>query len=236
MNSFDMGKWTIKLLNINSVYKALDCYVSDEKALGMHINNYDIYKFEDGDDDIKKLKLSEFEYKDDFYANIKMDIESSFEFYSSQIIVLLATYLENINIEFFENIFINKNELIHNFIESEKKGYIKLDLVLKSVSKDEIINELINIAKKNAVNGSFEKIRERIFQLTKYNIDKKLIELIQKNILDKRNSIIHESTSFKMKSDKITECINLVENYLIVLGTVCKEKSLPYNDPANLLN
>lgn len=236
MNSFDMGKWTIKLLDINSVYKALSYYVFDEKALDVHINNYDIYKFGNNNDEIKKFKLSEIENKNDFYANIKMDIESSFEFYSSQTIVLLATYLENINIEFFENIFTQKNELIYNFVESEKKGYVKLNLILKSNNKDEIINELINIAKKNAVNGSLEKISERIFQLTKYSIDKELINLIQKNILDRRNSIIHESVSIKIEEDEIIKYINLIEKYLVILGNICREKSLPYNDPANLLS
>lgn len=232
---FDMGKWTLKLLNINSVYKALSYYVNDEKALGMHINDYQIYRFDTGDNEMKSLKLSESEDKDEFYNNIKMDIESSFEIYSTHTIVLLATYLENMNIEFFENLFNQRNELIYNYLDNEKKGYIKLDLILKSENKDEIINELISTAKKNVANGSLVKIAERINQLTKFNIDNNLIKSIQSNILDRRNSIIHESTGFLIEEEYIVKCINDIENYLIALGKATRKMSLPYLDQANLL-
>ena len=202
----------------------------------MHINNYQIYRFDEGDDDMKSLKLSESENKDEFYNNIKMDIESSFEIYSTHTIVLLATYLENMNMEFFENLFNQRNELIYNYLGNEKKGYIKLDLILKSENKEEIIRELISTAKKNVSNGSLVKIAERINQLTKYNIDSSLIKSIQSNILDRRNLIIHESAGFLIEEKDIVNCINDIENYLVALGKASKKMSLPYIDQANLLD
>lgn len=232
---FDMGKWTLKLLNINGVYKALSYYVNDEKALDVHINDYQIYRFDESDD-IKCLKLSESENKDEFYNNIKMDIESSFEIYSTHTIVLLATYLENMNMEFFENLFNQRNELILNYLDNEKKGYIKLDLILKSENKEEVIRKLISTAKKNVSNGSLAKIAERINKLTKFNIDSSLIKSIQSNILDRRNSIIHESESFLIEEEDIVNCINDIENYLVALGKASKKMSLPYIDQANLLD
>jgi hypothetical protein len=232
---FDMGKWTLKLLNINGVYKALSYYVNDEKALDVHINDYQIYRFDESND-IKCLKLSESENKDEFYNNIKMDIESSFEIYSTHTIVLLATYLENMNMEFFENLFNQRNELILNYLDNEKKGYIKLDLILKSENKEEVIRKLISTAKKNVSNGSLAKIAERINKLTKFNIDSSLIKSIQSNILDRRNSIIHESESFLIEEDDIVNCINDIENYLVALGKASKKMSLPYIDQANLLD
>ncbi|MGE4383431.1 MAG: hypothetical protein AB7D41_09525 [Arcobacter sp.] len=80
------------------------------------------------------------------------------------------------------------------------------------------------------------KIAERINKLTKFNIDSSLIISIQSNVLDRRNSIIHESEGFLIEEEDIVNCINDIENYLVALGKASKKISLPYIDQANLLD
>ncbi|UXC28335.1 hypothetical protein N3114_06535 [Aliarcobacter butzleri] len=233
MFSFDIGKWILKLLNTSNSYFDLLKFVNDKDAFKSHTEKRTIYSASINSEEIVKINIKDSEYKTYFIHEIKTAIEHSMENYSNQMVVILATYIETMHSEFFHSIFTKNNKLIYDYITENE--HVKLNLIFDSKDKDEIIDRLINIAKKNIINGSLKKIIERIFKITKYKIDIKLIESIQKNIIDKRNLIVHESTLITINEEELHKYFNLIEKYLLELGKACKKNGAYYVDQANWL-
>jgi hypothetical protein len=233
MFSFDIGKWVLKLLNTSNSYFDLLEFVNDKDAFKSHTEKRTIYSSSINSEEIIEINIKDSEYKKYFIHEIKTAIEHSMENYSNQMIVILATYIETMHSEFFYSIFTKNNKLIYDYITEHE--HVKLNLIFDSKDKDEIIDKLINIAKKNIINGSLKKINERIFKITKYKIDINLIESIQTNILDKRNLIVHESTLLIISEEELHKYFNLIEKYLIELGKACKRNGAYYIDQGNWL-
>lgn len=236
MDGFDIGKWVMKLLNTSSSYSTLLDFINDEKAFEEHTNNKNVYTTSPETGKLIVDKNSQI--KEYFNQEIKNDIEQSIDIYSNQILVILATYIETIHSEFFHTLFSKNNNLMYDYISQnqEHNGYVKINLLFESNSKSEIIDKLINTAKNNVVNGSLKKINDRIFKMTKYQIDSTLINTIQSDIFDKRNLIVHEAESNKITKENIKNYFQLTENYLFELGHACKKIGAPYHDQANWLS
>ncbi|NOQ31046.1 MAG: hypothetical protein GQ570_08000 [Helicobacteraceae bacterium] len=235
MYDFDIGKWVVKLMDTSHSYFTLLKFVNDKDAFSSHTDNLRIYTTSSDDNELIIQKDSI--HKEYFTSEMKKNIEQAVESYSNQMLVILATYIETINLEFFETLFTKNNQLIFDYTTNndEHNGYIKLNLLFDSNSKDEIIQKLILTSKNNAVNGSLKRVSERIFKLTKYQISKKLIDSIQSEIFDKRNSIVHESENHMIKKENIESYFQLTEKYLFELGKACKKIGAPYLDQANWL-
>ena len=232
MYSFDIGKWIMKLMYSSSSFFTLLDFARDKDAFTAYMNNLSVYKYSN---DGSVIEHNDTLIKNSFAKELKKEVEHSLENYSNQIIVILSTYIETIHSEFFEGVFRKNNQFIYEYISDskKKKGYIRLNLIFESKSKDEIIDYLIIQAKKNVVNGSLEKINQRIFKLTKYKIEKQLIKEIQLNILDKRNSIVHEANSPMIEKEEIKLYFELVEKYLLELGRACKKSGILYDNQGN---
>ena len=69
--------------------------------------------------------------------------------------------------------------------------------------------------------------------MTKYQIDKNLINSIQTDILDKRNTIVHEDKLSRINRVDIENYFELTEKYILALGSACKKSNIPYIDQAN---
>ena len=80
MNSFDIGKWVMKLLNTSSSYFILLDFINDEKAFEEHANNKNIYS---ASSETGKLIINKnSQHKEYFIQEIKNDIEQSINTYS----------------------------------------------------------------------------------------------------------------------------------------------------------
>ena len=237
MDSFDIGKWVMKLITTSRSYFTLLEFVSDEHSFHSYTNQQVVYSSSKDTEELIELKMEESPHKEDFQKMISDDIEHALENYSNQLIVILATYIETMHSEFFQSLFNFNNKLIYDYLfsNSDHKDFNILNLIFDAESKDEIIEQLINKAKKNVVNGSLKKINERILKMTEYQIDKTIIDSIQLDILDNRNMIIHESKAIKIKDDEIKTYFELTEKYLFELGNACKKCGSSYVDQANWL-
>jgi len=229
MYSFDIGKWVMKLIYSSSSFMTLIDFSRDKDAFNAYMNNLSFYKYEN---DGSIMESDDITVKKSFEKNLKEEVEHSLQNYSNQTIVMLSTYIETMHSEFFEGVFRKNNQFIYEYVSDskDKKGFIRLNLIFESESKEEIIDNLIIQAKKNVVNGSLERINQRIFKLTKYKIDKQLIQDIQLNILDKRNNIVHEASSPMIEKEEITLYFGLVEKYLFELGRACKKSGVLYDN------
>lgn len=236
MYYLDLGKWVFKLINTYRSYENLLNFVNDQDAFNTHFNNKVVYKYELENFEI--ISMNDYTNKKYFEDSIKETINEAIDNYSNQMIVILAAYIETIQSEFFKSLFYRHNSFIYDFISnnSEQKGYVHLNMILDSESKDEILDKLIYNAIKNITNGSLKKINERVLKITKYQIDTNLSEDIQKRIINKRNDIVHESKSIVIDDDEIKSLFDLAEKYLIELGYICKKANIPYLDQSDLLN
>lgn len=217
INEFDIGKWVVKLLNTSQSYFRLLDFIYDEEAFELHTNNRIIYSGTKNNFEIIQMReMDDLVTKRYLTDGLREDLEHAIDNYSNQIIVILATYLETIHSEFFQSLFSKNNKFIYNYASDsiEHRGYIKMDLILDSQSKDDMMDKLIKNAKKNILNGSLKKINEKIFKITKYQIEKKLIDDIQNKIVDRRNDIVHEAKASMIKSEEISILFDLIEKYL----------------------
>ncbi|MDD2829475.1 MAG: hypothetical protein PHW18_07880 [Sulfuricurvum sp.] len=237
MGSFDIGKWVMKLMTTSHSYFTLLEFANDKHTFHSYTNQKVIYSSSNDTDELIELKMEESPHKEDFQKMISDEIDHALENYSNQLVVILATYIETMHSEFFQSLFNYNNKLIYDYLFSnnDNKDFNILNLIFDAESKDEIIEQLINKAKKNIVNGSLKKINERILKMTEYQIDKTIIDSIQLDILDNRNMIIHESKVIKIKDDEIKIYFKLTEKYLFELGNACKKCGSSYIDQANWL-
>ncbi|WP_345984365.1 hypothetical protein WCX49_06925 [Sulfurimonas sp. HSL-1656] len=235
MNSFDIGKWVVKLINTSRSYFDLLEFVFDEDAFSTYTRKKSIYR--SSPEHIGLIEVIDSVHKEYFTREIQDGIEHAIQNYSNQMIVILATYIETIHSEFFQSLFSNNNMLIYDYASTnnDHNGYIKLNFIFDADSKEEIINNLITIAKKNILNGSLRKINERIFKITKYQIDQQLIDSIQSDILDKRNAIVHESIASMIRKEDIDYYFELTEKYLFELGKACKKSGASCIDQSGWL-
>lgn len=234
MNSFDIGKWVMKLMTTSRSYFTLLEFTNDEHTFHSYTNQKVVYSSSNDTVELIELKMEKSPHKEDFQQMIFDDIEHSLENYSNQLIVILATYIETMHSEFFQSLFNHNNKLIYDYLFSnnEYKELNILNLIFEAESKNEIIEQLISKAKKNVVNGSLKKINDRILKITEYQIEKKIIDSIQLNIIDNRNMIIHESKNIKIKDEEIKSYFELTEQYLFELGNACKKYGSSYIDQA----
>jgi len=141
MNSFDIGKWVLKLLNTSNAYYDLLIFVNDKDAFTKHAHKRELYHSKSGD--IEIIAIEDSIHKENFIKVIQEGIEHSIDNYSNQMIVILATYIETIHSEFFETVFSNNHKLIYDYVSQNNNdsGYVKLNLIFESKTKDEIINK-----------------------------------------------------------------------------------------------
>jgi len=236
-NSFDIGKWVMKLLETTGSYRDLVNFVNDKEAFLKHAHQKKIYCATEDDNNIEIVSIKDSEHKEDFIQVIQEGIEHSIDNYSNQMVVILATYIETIHSDFFRALFTNNPQLIYNHISQNNShpGYVHLNLILESKSRDEIIDNLIIHAVKNISTGSLRKVNEKIYKITNYNIDKNLIKSMQVNILDKRNNIVHENKLSRITQENIEDYFELVHNYILSLAKACEKNNIPYIDQANWL-
>lgn len=232
---FDIGKWVMKLIYTNNSYSTLLEFTNDNDTFDTYMHNKSVYI---GSEDGELIVNEDQSSKVHFANELKNEVLHAIENYSNQMVIILATYIETMHSDFFESIFIKNNKLIYQYASDspDKKGYVKVNLIIDSNSKDEIINRLIIVAKKNIVNGSLEKINQKIKTITKYQIDTKLAKEVQLNILNKRNMIIHEAASPMINKNDIDYYFELVEKYLFELGSAAKKYKAPIIDQSNWLN
>ncbi|WP_455756781.1 hypothetical protein [Sulfurimonas sp.] len=233
MFSFDLGKWIIKLIETSNSYFTLLELLNDKDAFNTYFNKKTVY-----DSTVQAhINITNSKAREMFKESTYNDVQHALDIYSNQLIVLLATYIETINSEFFQAVFEQNNRLIYDYVSQSdnNKGLINLNLIFDYKSKNEIIEQLIIKAKKNIVNGSLKKISERILKTTKYKINDKLISSLQIGIFDKRNAIVHESKSIIVKQEDIHLYFQLIDKYLLELGKACLKSNTNYYDPTNLL-
>jgi len=233
---FDLGKWLAQLLKTNAQYKKLRSFVLDAEAFSEHVRKIGFVDYEnDGSikaiDDPNLKKIVEDITKDELY--------DSLSHYARLMIVTYATYMEAMISEFFNNLFIQKPEYMHDYLNDESarvgKGYIKLNDILNAESLEEAKLNLAVRAAKNAVNGPIPIVFKRITKLSKCNIDSKLGEKVEQIFID-RNKIIHEAEDIKISYSDISSAWETAEALLKELGNICKSMKVQYSDPAFLID
>ena len=233
---FDLGKWLAKLLTTNAQYIRLRSFVLDAEAFSEHMRK--IGFIDHGNDNSIKA-IDDQNLKKIIEAITKDELYDSLSHYARLMIVTYATYIEAMVSEFFYNLFIQKPEYMHDYLNSDSakagKGYIKLNDILLAESLEEVKLNLAVKAVKNAVNGHILIVFKRIAKLSKYNIGNELREKVNKLFID-RNKIIHEAADIRVSYSDINSAWETTEALLKELGIICKSMKMQYSDPAFLID
>jgi len=223
--SFDIDKWSSKILDATDMYRRLKQFIEHEKSLDvfMDSNFGDIDKFE------KSLKLPDKFIRKSFDGLLHEKITQAFELYSRQMVVIAATYVEGMLQEFFEVFFGTKPETIHDFLTKDEteRGKVNLSELLAHSSKDDLIETLIMRASRNAADGSLRKVSMRIKRLTKYDIKNSIIDDTQV-LVNLRNSIVHEDIDKKVSQKEIENYFHTTYEFMQELGHTCISVGLQY--------
>jgi len=191
---FESFLWQLRLYQLERTFQVLDSFLVDEQSQQMYLER----KYEN------KQELS----------NMLDHIEDSVQFlpdgvqvFRRQMVVLLATYSEQILKEFFENFFIANPEKIP-----------------KDLPESEPQNELPNVAMRKAMKGGMVRILKRIERLSDTKITEKgtLIDLVN----EKRNSIVHDFAQEEIDPQFLTNNIDALKKLIDTIDIICSKNGI----------
>jgi len=236
---FDYGKWKAKLLSAPSYYDVFHKYVSDEKALLLHINSHTFWSGnESGDifqgkvnelsEDIRKLIT-------DHFSN---ELTRTLRMFSKQLIVVAASYVEGMINEFFQSLFHKHPERMYSYLGQNTKsstGCIPFKLVLESTDKEKLIYKVVNHACVVASSGKMQSKLKRIEQLGKKELDSDLKEELER-LIRLRNEIVHEQYEPQIEKRDVSAAFEVADKLLDSCSVILLKNKVPVDDPTGKLN
>ena len=237
MTEFNLENWYTTLLLFPEYFYSLRNYVNNEDSRMMYLKSIKIITAKGNLDNIKDNNSDEVSIYDyNNYGSKKFildNLEVAFYHYSNQIFVILSSYMELILQDFFETLFFHKPELMYEFVNSDSKnklrGYVKLDLILKSESIDKLKGKLSITAASNANKGSIVNIIKRVETIGKKTLDKKVqtnLEILIKH----RNQVVHEGKLFNVDGALIKSASDDIISLLYFFADILKSKNIPLID------
>lgn len=233
---FNLGQWHGEFFSLYIKYKDLREFCLDKDALYAHVTENRVVEGINNDEYYKSSDKKQLER---WINPITQNVQNSFKTFELQMPVIFSSYVEDAIVTFFTCYLVNNPDRIGDFVspldQDHIKGFVKVSDIIRHGTIKEMIFDLAVKSAHNAVSGkSKKKVFDRLEYLVKYEIDsevkKKIIELYEK-----RNEIVHENKKLELGQEYIEEIYENCIGLIIALGNICKERSIPYCDPSNLL-
>ncbi len=213
--SFQHDIWITSLDEQIQAYTYLIDILEDKIAMETYLSNR-VAKIGQFEEQEGKNKWPENLKKYVASSAFQMSVPEAINTYSRQMIVVAASYLENIISNFFAALFYKYPNRMYDFVgknDNESKGKVDLHDVLNANSKDEMLVSLAKQAASNAVQGKNKIVINRLDNLCDKNLDPILLKRVAE-VFEQRNQILHELSESEVKPKDVQVVFELVELFL----------------------
>jgi len=162
-------------------------------------------------------------------------IRDAHNVYKRQMIVLIATYIENILIDFMECTFTahpsRMYEYLNDGIERHLKGKVDLKEILESGSIETLVERLASRSASIATGGKFCTALNNLERITKSKLESKLTKDLL-TLVELRNRIVHEASQDIVTYEQVRDGFEHITALLKALGNIATSSDIPIHDPA----
>lgn len=151
--------------------------------------------------------------------------------YSRQMIVLAASYLENILADFLKSFFYRYPQNMYDYLDASETQRGKVDLkdILEVADKEHLIYLLAMRASNNATQGKIKVVMKRIAKLTGEKISNNRVSNLVE-LVDKRNRIVHELSDTFVDPNEVSSAFEDLKLMLSELRFMAKKMDVPVDD------
>lgn len=227
---FNAGKWVAEIISSLGSYNALQNFVTHKEAIEFHVNKFKIQNVtrDDGDDSntntendkiLKGLYISQFQE-----ANLV---------YRKQMIVLIASYIEAIILDFLNCIFIAHPVRMYSYLnndENSAQGKVDLKEVLEADNKNTLIKSLSLRAANIATRGKFKTSINNIEKISKQKLDSELSSKLN-SLVELRNQIVHELADVNIRNKEVVDGFDCLSDLITNLGVIAEKNGVRVNNP-----
>ena len=231
---FDAVKWRIRVDENFSAYRGLLEFVVDDSAIAAHEQTIkeDLKSKSNERPFLKKmLDFAEKRGNNKLFIGMRTaHVYKSFEIYSRQSLVVLASFLEGVITNFFYCVFCKHPNRMYNFISSGSNqniiGKIDLKKILSFSNIEDLLFDLASEASNNASSGDYKSVLKRLVEITKGAVT---LEEANKTIqiIEIRNRIVHELSQEEIDPELVANSFNSVIEFITCLENAAKKMEIP---------
>lgn len=246
-NNFKSHRWGSEIYRSIQSYWHIQTFFGDTKVLESYLDSHkslNIVKFVDGgllleDGSIIELPDEDDEFEPSVHTisltqdEIKANLQEAGQFYTRQMIVVTATYIELILRDFVGVAFRKYPERMHNFLDKGNghKAAVSLKLIMKAPSLVDLLYDLSEQAASNAVKGRF---KSQLNNLAKIIPEQEIAQNLQDelvSIVDRRNRIVHEASQEEISVDEVRHALDTCLELLVSLANIAVKCGILLDTP-----
>ncbi|HEX8187836.1 MAG TPA: hypothetical protein VF586_05770 [Pyrinomonadaceae bacterium] len=216
---FKAAQWYYDVTSMMNFYREINNFISSPTVLAVYLKSLQVMTAtEEGERVVEDESI-----KRPFIENATTNIKDAAKFYNRQMLVVASTYIEMIQKNFIAVLFANHPERMYEYLYPEgrenDKGVVSLKEVIKSASKDALINQLSEQAMANAVKGRINASMNNLSKIAAEKIPdqlkKKLIEIVVC-----RNRVVHEASQEVIRSEDVIDALDTCHEFIEYLVSV----------------
>lgn len=232
---FDVSGWCLTLIDAVDDYRTLCQLSRDAPVVDAHLGSRKLIVADS--QGIRRVSVSDAEGGAIWRESHRASIELAVERYSRQMVVLARTYLETLLKEFLLVRFVGEPMLMHDYLADDNgngAGMVRLAELVRSTSKESLLELLASRATSKAVKGKFKAVATRLKKLTGHDIPNDLVSRIS-DWTELRNRIVHNGDRIDVGDERVEEIFADVQEFVLFLGRTAHALALAYEDGGNFL-
>jgi len=230
---FDAVGWRVRVEEYLSAYRGLIDLLTDQKAMESHSKSIKKEIESRRDDDLLSQIFQQIgkPFPTDVFVSARLsDVFGTFNIFSRQSIVVLASFLEAVINDFFYCVFCCYPSRMHQYLRSDHDEHLvgKVDLkdILDSSSMPSLMIKLASDSASNAGQGKYKSVLKRLSNVTKNVVDEKeSFKTVE--IVETRNRILHELSEEKLDPKYVLNAFGIVEEFITYLENAAVQMDIP---------
>jgi hypothetical protein len=239
---FSANKWATELYRVIQAYWHIQFFLTNQDAISEYIKIHKAPQPINPDDSNSQLTtkdalealIDEQKHENPHMIimterEIAENLQESINIYNRQMVVLIATLIEQVIRDFLKAAFIAHPERMYTFLidDGGHHGMVSLKLITKAKSLTDLINELSDQATYNAMKGRFEIQLNNITNVVKAAVvpDEIKTQLIE--TMEMRNRIVHEASHEDITQDDLHNIFDTCIELLVFFNATANKNGIP---------
>jgi uncharacterized protein YutE (UPF0331/DUF86 family) len=151
-------------------------------------------------------------------------------------VILIASFIEAIILDFFQCYFINKPLCAYDYVYDDRdnlRGKIDLKDILSASTKEEFITDVAQRAAKVAIRGKFKTTLSNLEKITKMTLPTEISEALL-SMVELRNKIVHELMDVAIPDNEINQDFGRVVQLIFELAAIAQRNGIEIKLPLKL--
>jgi hypothetical protein len=164
------------------------------------------------------------------------EVNTAYQLYLRQMIVLAVTYAELMLKDFYFSLFVAQHQRMHQYLAADHRGKatVSLNEIINTTSREDLLAMLAERASLSAVKVSLDKVVERLVKECRIELERPIIEDLGR-LIRLRNEIVHGRVSEDINIKLVHNSFGLLLCLLYVLTRAASEYRMPYWDDSGFI-